>query len=205
MAVAYPTAARQLLRDTLLDAMRELMSEREWGQISMAEVARAAGVSRQTLYKEFGTRQEFAQAFVLREADRFLGDVETAVIANRADPGSALTAALTVFLRAAADDPFVRTITSGVGADELLPLLTVQGQPLFVHATERLAGVLLEGWPGVRERDARQLADVAVRLGVSYAAAPPGLRSAPPPPPAAYWSRSCSRLSAPAERQAAAR
>ena len=42
----------------------------------MAEVARAAGVSRQTLYKEFGTRQEFAQAFVLREADRFLGDVE---------------------------------------------------------------------------------------------------------------------------------
>ena len=174
MAVAYPTAARRLLRDTLLDAMRELMSEREWGHISMAEVARAAGVSRQTLYKEFGTRQEFAQAFVLREADRFLGDVETAVMANRDDPGSALTAALTVFLRAAADDPFVRTITSGVGADELLPLLTVQGQPLFVHATERLAGVLLEGWPGVRERDARQLADVAVRLGVSYATAPPG-------------------------------
>ncbi len=58
MAVAsYPTAARQLLRDTLLDAMRELMAEREWGQISMAEVARVAGVSRQTLYKEFGTRQ----------------------------------------------------------------------------------------------------------------------------------------------------
>ena len=55
-----------------------------------------------------------------------------------------------MFLRAAADDPFVRTITSGVGAEELLPLLTVQGEPLFVHATERLTGVLLEGWPGVR-------------------------------------------------------
>ena len=41
------------------------------------------------------------------------------------------------------------TITAGVGADELLPLLTVQGQPLFVHATERLTAVLLEGWPGV--------------------------------------------------------
>ncbi len=174
MAVAYPTAARQLLRDTLLDAMRELMAQREWGQISMAEVARTAGVSRQTLYKEFGTRQEFAQAFVLREADRFLGDVERALGDLLGDPGGALTAALTVFLRAAADDPFVRTITSGVGADELLPLLTVQGQPLFVHATERLTAVLLDGWPEARERDARQLADVAVRLGVSYAAAPSG-------------------------------
>ncbi|HYI37140.1 MAG TPA: TetR family transcriptional regulator [Thermoleophilaceae bacterium] len=174
MAVAYPTAARQLLRDTLLDAMRELISEREWGQVSMAEVARAAGVSRQTLYKEFGSREEFAQAFVLREADRFLGEVEQAVHANSDDPGTALTAALTVFLRAAADNPFLRAVTSGVGAEELLPLLTVQGEPLFVHATERLTGVLMERWPEVRERDARQLADVAVRLGVSYAASPSG-------------------------------
>ena len=87
MAVAYPTAARQLLRDTLLDAMRELIAEREWGQISMAEVARAAGVSRQTLYKEFGTRQEFAQAFVLREADRFLGEVETRGHGQPQEPG----------------------------------------------------------------------------------------------------------------------
>ena len=196
MAVAYPTAARQLLRDTLLDGMRELMADREWGQISMAEVARAAGVSRQTLYKEFGSREEFAQAFVLREADRFLGEVETAVMANRKNPATALTAALTVFLRAATDDPFVRTITSGVGADELLPLLTVQGQPLFVHATERLTAVLLEGWPGVRERDARQLADVAVRLGVSYATAPSG--------PAERTAAAAGRVLEPFVRQALA-
>ena len=90
------------------------------------------------------------------------------------DPDPALTAGLTVFLRAATDDPFVRTITSGVGADELLPLLTIQGEPLFVYATERLSNALLERWPGVRPRDARQLADVAVRLGVSYATSPSG-------------------------------
>ena len=33
----------------------------------MADVAAAGGVSRQTLYNEFGTRDEFAQAFVIRE------------------------------------------------------------------------------------------------------------------------------------------
>ena len=79
-----------------------------------------------------------------------------------------------MFLRAATDDPFVRTITSGVGADELLPLLTIQGEPLFVYATDRLSNALMERWPGVRRRDARQLADVAVRLGVSYATSPSG-------------------------------
>ncbi len=131
---------------------------------------------------------------MLREADRFLGDVERAVHANTDDPGVALTAALTVFLQAAADDQFVRTITSGVGAEELLPLLTFQGEPLFVHATERLTGVLLAGWPGVRERDARQLADVAVRLGVSYAASPSG--------PPEQTARNAGRVLEPFVRQA---
>ena len=34
----------------------------------------AAGVSRQTLYKEFGSRDEFAQAFVIHVGERFLDD-----------------------------------------------------------------------------------------------------------------------------------
>jgi AcrR family transcriptional regulator len=198
MAVAtpYPTAARALLHTMLLDAMREEMRQRAWGEISMAEVARAAGVSRQTLYKEFGSRQEFAQAFVLREADRFLGAVEDAIGARLDDPGKALTGALEVFLRAAADDPFVRTITSGVGADELLPLLTVQGEPLFVHATERLTAFLGRGWPAAKEADVRQLADAVVRLAVSYAASPAG-------PPERTAART-ARLLEPFVRQALA-
>jgi AcrR family transcriptional regulator len=197
VATPYPTAARALLRATLLDAMREEMRQRAWGEISMAEVARAAGVSRQTLYKEFGSRQEFAQAFVLREADRFLGAVEDAIGAHLDDPGAALTAALEVFLRAAADDPFVRTVTSGVGADELLPLLTIQGEPLFVHATERLTGFLGQGWPAAAEADVRQLADAIVRLAVSYAASPAG-------PPERTAQRT-ARLLEPFVRQALSR
>lgn len=173
VATPYPTAARELLRNTLLDAMRDQMRSRPWGEISMAEVASAAGVSRQTLYKEFGSRGDFAQAFVLREADRFLAAVEQALAAHLDRPGVALTAALEVFLVAAAEDPFVRTITSGAeGADELLPLLTIQGDPLFVHTTDRLSAFLVAGWPGVDRRDARLLADCVVRLAVSYAASP---------------------------------
>ena len=65
----YPVAARELLRSSLLDAACEELRQRRWSDVTMAEVALAAGVSRQTLYKEFGSREEFAQALVLREAD----------------------------------------------------------------------------------------------------------------------------------------
>ena len=40
----------------------------------MADIAAAAGVSRQTLYKEFGNRNEFGLAFVIHEGERFLDD-----------------------------------------------------------------------------------------------------------------------------------
>ena len=56
-------------------------------------LAAAAGVSRQTLYKEFGSRDEFAQAFVMREADRFLAAVEVACTRTSRRSGAALSAA----------------------------------------------------------------------------------------------------------------
>ncbi len=97
----------------------------------MADIALAAGVSRQTLYKEFGSREEFAQVLLMREADRFL-DVGGAApsTANVEDPAAALAAAFDVFLTAAAENPLVRAIVHGEGAEELLALFTTQGKPI---------------------------------------------------------------------------
>ena len=53
----YAVAARALLRDTLLDAARRELEQRAWSEVTMADIALAAGVSRQTLYKEFGSRE----------------------------------------------------------------------------------------------------------------------------------------------------
>ncbi len=140
----------------------------------MADVARAAGVSRQTLYKEFGSRDEFAQAFVLREGDRFLAAVEEAVRARCDAPAAALEAAFDLFLTAAAEDPLVRTVVLGDRGDSLLPLVTTQGKPLVERAAERLADVVVSCWPQVRPADAELLAEALVRLGISYAALPKG-------------------------------
>jgi AcrR family transcriptional regulator len=170
----YAEAARELLRNTLLDAARDELERRGWAQITMGDIATTAGVSRQTLYKEFGSRDEFAQAFVMREGDRFLEAVEGAVKEHLDDPAKALEAAFDVFLTAAAEDPLVRTLLTGDETYSLLPLVTTQGEPVVARATERLATIIRTGWPAVSQPDAELLAECLVRLAISYTALPAG-------------------------------
>jgi AcrR family transcriptional regulator len=107
-AQAGPTA-----REILLDAAREELRGRPWREVTMAAVASAAGLSRQTVYNAFGSRERLAQALVLREADRFLDAVEGAVAAHAGDPEEALAAAFDLFLAAARDDPLVHAVVRG--------------------------------------------------------------------------------------------
>jgi AcrR family transcriptional regulator len=172
--VPYAELTRGLLHDRMLEAVGQLLADRPWSKVTMAAVAARVGVSRQTVYNTFGSRQELARAYVDREADRFLAGVDVAVSENAAQPRDALAAALTVFLGAARQHPLVRAITATEGGDELLPLVTTRGGPLIDHVTEHLTGLLVETWPVLRPGDAVPIADVLVRLAISYAALPAG-------------------------------
>ncbi|HEX4109717.1 MAG TPA: TetR family transcriptional regulator [Solirubrobacteraceae bacterium] len=172
--LSYPEAARALLRDSLLDSASDRLAERPWGEVTMADVARGAGVSRQTLYNEFGARDELALALILREGERLLSGVEQAVIAHREEPAEALRAAFELFLLAAEENPLIRTIATGDGSDGLLALVTTQGRPVLSFATDRLGGFLHESWPAVARADADAVAEIAVRLAISHAALPTG-------------------------------
>jgi AcrR family transcriptional regulator len=170
----YAELTRGLLHDHVLDAVGELLSDRPWAKVTMAEVSEQAGVSRQTLYNAFGTRNELAQAYLGREANRFLAAVAVAVREHAAEPREALEAALDVFLTAAGEHPLVRAITSTDGSEELLPLVTTQGGPLVRLATERLSELLVQTWPQLKRNDAAAVADALVRLAISFAALPAG-------------------------------
>jgi AcrR family transcriptional regulator len=173
-ATPYPVAARQLLRDTVLTAAREVLAERLWPEVTMADIARAAGVSRQTLYNEFGSREELAQAFVLCEEERLIAAVEATIRAHVDDPIAALTAAFDVFLTAAANDPLVRRVLSEDGADGMLPLVTTKGRPVVEGAVERVGGIIVSCWPQVRPADIELVSECFVRLAISYAMLPAG-------------------------------
>lgn len=168
----YPQAAKQLLRETLFAAARDEVQRRAWSEITMAEIAAAAGVSRQTLYKEFGSRNEFAQALVIHEGERFLDAVDTAVREHLDDPRAAIGAALETFLRTAGEDPLVRILLSDDGTAGLLPFVTTRGAPVVQWATARLTATIEEGWPQAPPPKARLLAENLVRLAISHITAP---------------------------------
>lgn len=44
-------------RESLLDAAYTALARRSWSTVRMVDVAAAAGVSRQTLYNEFGSKE----------------------------------------------------------------------------------------------------------------------------------------------------
>ncbi len=170
--VPYATAARTLLRDTVLSAVDDLARARGWTATTMSDVARAAGVSRQTLYNEFGSRDALVEAYVGREIERLVSAASDAVRQHADDAHTALRAAFALFLELASDEPVVKIIVADTSSEgELMQLLTGIGHAL---AGGRVAALIREVWPQVGQADARVVAETLVRLAISHALLPAG-------------------------------
>lgn len=176
-------------RESLLDAAFTALADRPWAVVRMVDVAVAAGVSRQTLYNEFGSKDGLARALVRREAEAYLIGVERALsgATGAAGPNERLAAAAGWTVRAAAANPLVRAVLTGCWS-ERLPSPVRPGTPsprrpgipdplpspvdLLAQIRDRavrlLAGVWLQG--GAAEL--AQACETAVRLALSYVVAP---------------------------------
>lgn len=168
---SHAAASRALLRGSVLDAVGSLLADDAWADVTMSEVAAAAGVSRQTLYNAFGGRDELARAYLLRESERFLAAIDEAIEANAGDPRAALRTAAELFLSLVASHPMIRAASSGRN-DELIALATTRGAILLTTMTARLAGRIEQTWPRVEPAAALLLAENLVRLAISYAVLP---------------------------------
>lgn len=167
--VPFQTAARNLLRETVVRAVEDLVRTRGWTATTMSDVAAMAGVSRQTLYNEFGSRQALVEAYVTREIESLVAQVTEAVRANADDAHRALRAAFDLFLKLASDEPVVQLIVKDAEGGELHRLLTELGQAL---ASEQVGTLIPEVWPQVAPHDAQLLAETLVRLAISHALLP---------------------------------
>lgn len=169
--VPYQTAAKYLLRDTVFGAVDDLVRSHGWSATSMSDIAKAVGVSRQTLYNEFGSRSALVEAYLGREIDLLVQRVTEVVRAHGDDAHLALHQAFALFLQLASDEPVVQIIVSNAEAGELHRMLPTLGQAL---ARGRIAQLIPEFWPQVGAADAELLADTLVRLAISHAMLPIG-------------------------------
>jgi AcrR family transcriptional regulator len=171
--IPYAEASRALLRDSVLDAMRDLLLTRDWSAITLSDVARVAGISRQTIYNEFGSRQGLAQGYALRLADRLVDAIHAALDANVGNIYEAFLAGFRSFFAESASDPLVISLLSGVAKPDLLQLITTDSAPIITRASARLSLALTQTWVATSDEDAGVLARAIVRLALSYVSMPP--------------------------------
>ncbi|MGW4329824.1 TetR family transcriptional regulator [Nocardia sp. NPDC004573] len=171
--IPYQEAARDLLRTSVLDAMRELLTERDWSKITLGDVAARAGVSRQTLYNEFGSRSGLTQAYALRLADFLVDHVDAAINGNVGDVRAAFRDGMANFFFDAASDPLVQSLVAGEVKLDLLRLITLDAGPLLEHATERLSRAFQHSWVASTAAESDVIAHALVRIALSYIPTPP--------------------------------
>ncbi len=158
-------------RTLLLDAAADAVLSGGWARTRMSDVAAAAGVSRQTLYYEFGSKDRLAEALALREAARYADGADAALDGAAASPAETVRVVVEYTLREAAGNPLLKAVLTDDGG-ELLPLLTTRSQELHALAADRCAALLLERWPVLPPDDVRRTADVVTRLTVSHLVLP---------------------------------
>ncbi|WP_137145378.1 TetR family transcriptional regulator [Mycolicibacterium sp. CR10] len=171
--ISYAEASRVLLRDSILDGMREMLLARDWSSITLSDVAKAAGISRQTIYNEFGSRQGLAQGYALRLADRLVDQIDGAIGANVGDIYAAFLQGFRDFFAESAADPLVISLLTGSSKPDLLQIITTDSAPIISRCSQRLTESLMTSWVRASEEDAGVLARAIVRLAMSYVSMPP--------------------------------
>ncbi|MGW0467104.1 TetR/AcrR family transcriptional regulator [Streptomyces sp. NPDC003027] len=178
-------------REALLGAALTALSTLPWSAVRMVDVASAAGVSRQTLYNEFGSKEGLARALVRREADVYLQGVER-LLAVPAPPERNLVGVAEWTLTQARARPLLRALLTGCWG-ERLPMprpararsraaaVPAQrradaGTPtpaeLLGQARDRAAAALRTAWPTGGEAETLRSCEIVLRLTLSSVVAP---------------------------------
>lgn len=169
----FRSTVRSMLRERLLDAAAEAFADQGWRRLTMARVADLAGVSRQTVYNEFGSKPQLAEQLVMRELDTFLA-VVSARFQAESDFVAAVRAAILGALETAQHNALLRAIleSSHTGDTDLLPY--IQSRGLIDTATTFLHDLVRQGYPElpIAPADLEVALESVVRLVLSHITQP---------------------------------
>jgi AcrR family transcriptional regulator len=155
-------------REALLDAAYDVAVAGDWQSARMLDVARSAGVSRQTLYNEFGSKDALGEALAMREAQRFLDGTESFLEEVHPEgPGEAARAATEWTIREASNNPLLKAVLTD-DTSELLPFLTTRSDAILSAARGQIENYWRAHWPEIPAEDVALAAETVPRLTLSY-------------------------------------
>lgn len=156
------------LRERILDAAREQFTAFGLRRSTIDDVAKRAGVSRVTVYRRLGNKDQLVQECLLREYRRFAAEVDEAV-ADLPAMEQRLEEGFVVLLRHIRNHPLIGGLMR-VEPEFMLPYLTVDSGPAFLMMRTYLADRLRRAQrvEGRAERDPVPVAELMVRITVSF-------------------------------------
>jgi AcrR family transcriptional regulator len=171
---AYPIneAFRHEVRERALAAARERTLARGWQQVRFIEIADAVGVSRPTMYSEFGNKAGLGEALLLAETTEFLTGIIAELEPHTDDLTAAAKAALRFTITTAEQNPLLHGVLTNAGDTDLLLLLTSQSGPVLSVAIEVLTSWFVENFPDVEQPLLSELIEALVRLTLSHMVQP---------------------------------
>ncbi|GGM76882.1 TetR family transcriptional regulator [Lentzea pudingi] len=169
-------AAASGRRQPIVEAAIEMTARDGWAAVTMTRLAEQAGVSRQTVYNEVGSKNSLADAMLAHELGRFLTAISAAFDRHADDLVEAIHDAVRDVLELARGNLLVRAIASAThGADtELVPLLTTQAETLLVEIKAMLAARVESYRTGLTGEQVEVLIDLMTRTVLSHVVQPAG-------------------------------
>jgi AcrR family transcriptional regulator len=168
---SFAERTKASLRETLLDAATGLLAERGHAGLRMADVAAAAGVSRQTVYNEFGNKTALVEAVALRTTAEFLEGIRIR-FESAPDLLAGIHRAVVYTIEHGRENKLVAAALGTQAGEDLLPLLTTKGEPVLSAAMELAAAQYRDFLPALDEPAADLLAETATRLALSHLVLP---------------------------------
>lgn len=164
------------LRERIVTAAVAMTTDVGWARVTMGRLAESAGVSRQTVYNEIGTKDALAEAMILGELERFLTVVDGAFERHPGDISAAIEAAAYDVLVLAQDNALLKAVVSAThGADtELLPLLTTHAGTLLATAKAVIEERVQAFDLGLAPHRLAPAIDMVVRVVLSHIMQPSG-------------------------------
>jgi AcrR family transcriptional regulator len=164
MSTAQPT-----VREQIVQAALETAADHGIARLSIGDVARRAGLSRQTLYRHFPSKDALVTTVVLGETTKLVAQIARAAAALD-DPLDALRAAILAALVGLRSHPLLDRLL-GTEPDALVPILTTDSSPVFVHVRAVVESIVAARTPELGDDSVggRRFADVVARLLISYA------------------------------------
>jgi AcrR family transcriptional regulator len=157
--------------DRLLDAAVEVATIHGLARLSVGDVAKRAGLSRQTLYKHFSSRDALIAAAVVREATTLTTQI-IAAAAPLDDPADALRAAIVATLRLTREHPLLDRLVR-TEPETLLPFVVGDTGPVAGTVRAVVEQIIDQKTPGLSPVELRRVADLVTRLLISYAVSAP--------------------------------